>query len=230
MNTQQLYETVYRFDAPCTFRNYERDRLLTRVAPRLVRAGQRLLDVGCNDGSVMGYFGQLGLDVWGLDISNRALEMARARGLQNLKQGNVEEPLPFDAGVFDVVFWGDNAEHLLQPLATLREIHRVLKPSGLLLLSTPNMGTLEFRLQYLRRGFPPATEGHPNPPWEWEHIRFFNRAVLKRFLQAGGFVVEGVWACYRVRWLDAIARLSPTWFGNILLAAARPADTAPHGA
>ena len=58
---------------------------------------------------------------------------------------NIEEDVfPFEAGSFDVVLFCEMLEHLLMdPVAALRQIHRVLKPGGVLVLTTPNVARLE---------------------------------------------------------------------------------------
>lgn len=220
---QHLYETMYQFGCQTDFESYERNRLLRDLLPRFVIHGQTILDVACNDGAVMEYFVSQGLNPSGLDISRHALAFATQRGLQNVKQGDVEKEFPYPDASFDHVFWGDNAEHLLQPLKTLREIGRVLrKPNGYLFMSVPNMGCVRYRLHYLLHGAPPRTEGHDNPPWLWEHIRFFNTAILQQFLHAGGFEVLHLFGCHRRKSLDPLARRFPAAFATLLLAVARP--------
>lgn len=181
---RKLYESVYGFERATGFMDYARNRLLARVTQ--VKSGQRMLDVGCNDGAVMEFFKNRGCQVSGIDISEVALARARARGLPDLRQGSVEDPFPWPEAEFDLVFWGDNVEHLFEPMAALLEIRRVLKPGGTLWVSTPNAGYWKARIYPLFKGAPMRTEGHLNPPWAWEHIRFFNQTSLDDFLKAGG--------------------------------------------
>jgi len=156
-----------------------------------------------------------------LDISERALILAKKRGLTELILANVEGTLPFQESAFEVVFWGDNVEHLFNPLTTLKEIHRITKRNGVLLVSTPNMGWIVNRLYYLIKGIPRRTEGHRNPPWMWEHIRFFNKAAIKEFLESGGFQLVGFWSCDRRPFFDWLSGAFPQLCGSIMLAAAR---------
>jgi SAM-dependent methyltransferase len=185
-NIKKLYETVYGFDQASEFGQYARNRVLSRVATPEVAPGWRILDVACNDGAVMGFFKDLGCEISGIDISEVAVARARERGHGDVRLGSVEDPFPWPDAGFDGVFWGDNVEHLFEPMETLKEIHRVMKPGGLLWISTPNAGYWKARLYALLKGRPMRTEGHPNPPWAWEHIRFFNLASLDAFLRAGG--------------------------------------------
>ncbi|MFO7534545.1 MAG: methyltransferase domain-containing protein [Kiritimatiellia bacterium] len=218
---KQLYETVYKFENATDFHSYLRNRVLARVVTPHVARGQHLLDVGCNDGSVMHFFKGLGCEVSGIDISEVALARARELGLADVRQGSVEEPLPWPADVFDIVFWGDNVEHLYEPLFTLKEIQRVLKPGGMLWLSTPNAGYWKARLYALIKGRPMRTEGHSNPPWAWEHIRFFNQASLDLFLVAGGFEPAAHYGVAESGLGQGWATLAPGLFASTLLVAAR---------
>jgi SAM-dependent methyltransferase len=126
MDIKALYESRYACTDLQKFEDYERNRLLTRCSPLFCKAGMRILDLGCRD----------------LDISENALGLARKRGLQDLQQGDIEKPLPYKDEAFDLVFWGDNVEHLFEPLKALNEIHRVLKRNGTMILSAPNMGCI----------------------------------------------------------------------------------------
>lgn len=164
------------------FEDYERNLVLKR----LLKSGEKVLDLASGEGSVSEFMQSLGCEVTALDISAEALKKAEKRGVKTV-QANVEEKLPFKNESFDVIFWGDNAEHLFMPMNTLKEIHRVLRKNGRLILSCPNMGYWRYRIYYLFKGMIPQTEWYNADPWEWEHIRFFNSSVIQKFLGAGGF-------------------------------------------
>ena len=99
--------------------------------------GGRLLDVGCGTG---GFLKELCRDSkWqavGVDISERALETARQQGL-TVQCGELDS-LHLPAASFDVVTLWEVIEHVPNPRGMLLEIHRLLKPAGVLLMSTPN--------------------------------------------------------------------------------------------
>lgn len=194
------------------FADYERNLALVGM----VEKGEKLLDVGCGDGVVGEYFAKRGVDVYGIDLSQKAIKVARARGVK-AKLGNVEERFPFDNSTFDVVFWGDNVEHLFNPALTLSEIHRVLKKGGKLILSCPNMSYWRYRVYYFLYGKLPDTEWTGNPPWYWSHIRFFNISILTDFLEAEGFRLRQVMGVNK-RYLEGIlSKVFPGVFGMILV-------------
>lgn len=219
---KNLYETDYKFSEIQIFNNYERNRLLAKVLPKYVKSGDRMLDLGCNDGVVLQHLqDHFSIEGYGFDISDKALEFAKQRGIKNLKQGDVQETLPYPNAFFDVVFWGDNIEHLLVPEFTLSEIHRVSKPGAVLIITCPNMGTIRNRINYLRSGMVPRTEGHKNAPWKWEHIRFFNFRVMTEFLSTNNYVTVGQHGAERNRFFNWLCSFCPSLFASVLLFVAR---------
>jgi SAM-dependent methyltransferase len=133
--------------------------------------------------------------------------------------------IPKEAGAgYDVVIAADVIEHLVRPLDAMREILRVLRPNGLVLLSVPNFSHWYPRLRvatglfgYDRRGILDDT-----------HVRFFTRSTLRRLVRRAGFdileetatglplarVASGGPASRVVRRVDeSLVRLRPTLFG-----------------
>jgi SAM-dependent methyltransferase len=142
--------------------------------PLLVAAlgrGKRVLDLGCRSGALTKHFLE-GNSVVGLDVDAAALEKAAALGIEPVR-ANVEEPLPFDDGSFDAVVAGELLEHLQVPDALVAEIHRVLRPGGVLAGSVPNAFRVQSRLRFLR-GKPP--EDDPT------HLRMFSPTALRELL------------------------------------------------
>ena len=215
------YETEYAYDVLQDFQDYERNRVLARIAPGIITPGSKVLDLACNDGVVADYFVSIGMDAYCLDLSEKALAMAKKRGLTNLYQGSVEGPLPFEDSFFDVIFWGDNVEHLFFPQKALGEIDRVLKDDGILFISAPNMGWIVNRLYALIMGMPRRTEGQRQPPWKWGHIRFFNKRMINKFLNEYNFEMTGFWATDRRKLFEFLARFWPSMMGGTFLLTAR---------
>src|SRR5437868_15362708 len=98
---------------------------------------RRILDAGCGTGGTTVELRRFG-DVVGIDLAWEALEPARGRGLGQLAQASIEQ-LPFQDAAFDVATSFEVVYHLgvANDAAALREIRRVLKPGGMLLLRVP---------------------------------------------------------------------------------------------
>lgn len=197
-----------------SFNNYARNLSLVSFFKR----GEVLLDVGCGDGVVSEHLHKvLGLDVSGIDISQAAVEKAKKRGIKAFI-GSSEERFPFKDNSFDVVFWGDNIEHLFDPMFTAKEIKRVLKSSGRLVLSCPNMSYWRYRLHFLLNGELPDTEWTGFDRWNWSHIRFFNINILNDFFKKAGYKkiskIKGVSERRIDKWL---LFLSQSLFGMVII-------------
>ncbi len=121
----------------------------TREALRLIAAVQThdVLDVGSGDGEVAAEIRTLtGARVTCVDVSPVAVESCKRRGLEGYCVDLNDQPLPFDRDSFDVVYLAEVIEHLIRPDQALREIKRVLRPGGHLIVSTPNLACLPNRI------------------------------------------------------------------------------------
>lgn len=94
-----------------------------------------ILDVGCGTGANLEMLSEFA-EAKGVDVSAEALSFCRARGLENVKQGEAEA-LPYEDGSFDLVTGLDVVEHLGDDLAGLKEMRRVLRRGGQALLFVP---------------------------------------------------------------------------------------------
>jgi len=199
-----------------------------RYPPRIQRVCQlpltgvdRLLDVGCGDGSFAILLGGafLATELHGVDLSERAVALAQKSGLQAIRLDVERDALPYPNHHFDLVFAGEILEHLLDPDRLLDEAYRVLKPAGYLVLTTPNLASWYNRLQLLWGYQPysiPASHIHRGAGAFWSrarsqmtygdchspatdmaegfphHIRFFTAKGISALLQLHDFRVTRV--------------------------------------
>ena len=114
--------------------------------PRLVDfagfSGQRVLDVGCGLGNDLSRFAKGGAIVTGIDLSPRAIELARVNFEQRALPGEFlqmnGEAMAFPDASFDLVYCHTVLHFTPSPQAMIREIHRVLKPGCTAILMTLN--------------------------------------------------------------------------------------------
>jgi len=101
-----------------------------------IKEGMKLLEPGCGRGEHLRLFKNLGLDVYGLDLSPEAPLFAKDL---NIKVCDLEkDKLPYPDNYFDVIYSKSFLEHLRDPSKFLNEAYRVLKPGGLLLSMVPD--------------------------------------------------------------------------------------------
>jgi SAM-dependent methyltransferase len=97
----------------------------------------RVLDAGCGTGALLERLSQdPEEEVYGVDFSREALAFSHQRGQSRLVQGDLTA-LPFASDCFDMVTALDVVEHVERDVDALREICRVLRPGGVLLMSVP---------------------------------------------------------------------------------------------
>jgi 2-polyprenyl-3-methyl-5-hydroxy-6-metoxy-1,4-benzoquinol methylase len=100
--------------------------------------GTRLLDVGCGEGFFLFNASKAGYTTKGIEISQDVAEYARREFSLDVEAKPFEE-LRFAENYFDVVTLWQVLEHVPYPLMVLKEVHRILKPGGLLATSTPDI-------------------------------------------------------------------------------------------
>lgn len=94
-----------------------------------------ILDAGCGTGAGILYLQQFG-DVYGVDLSPKAVDFCKKRGITKVKIGDVSD-LPFKDNFFDLVCLMDVIEHVSNDKLIIKEMCRVLKKGGILLMTLP---------------------------------------------------------------------------------------------
>ncbi len=115
-----------------------RDRLVLEAFVERIAAGESVLDLGCGPGQVGQYLAERGLRVVGMDLAQQMLLVARRRtGNGCLLRGDMRA-IPFRSASFSGVVAFYSVQHLQRSAlgAALADIHRILKPSGTLVVAT----------------------------------------------------------------------------------------------
>jgi len=133
--------------------------------------GRRTLDIGCAQGNFSLGLGERGYEVVALDLRLsflRYVKLKYEKGEVSCVKGSLEA-LPFRHGAFDVVLLGEVIEHVAYPSKLLDNINEVMRPGGLLVLTTPNGGRIHTGLptlgdvhpeELVARQFKPDADGH----------------------------------------------------------------------
>lgn len=101
-----------------------------------MKRGDKLLDVGCGRGDFAKGFKDLGLEVFGIDREKGDSEILK--GIEVKLRDIENEKFPFGDGIFDFVFSKSVIEHLRTPDNYIKEIHRVLRPEGKIIIMAPD--------------------------------------------------------------------------------------------
>ena len=145
------------------------------------RGEGKVLDVGCGVGGHLKTLQDLGWEPYGIEISEVAAAHARELVTGNIHTGTLESA-PFPPQSFDLILMSHSLEHLPSPVAALRLVHRLLNGDGLLVVSVPNVDSLEFKL-FGRWWFP------LDPP---RHFYHFDKHSLSGIFAQAGFRLQRV--------------------------------------
>lgn len=166
-----------------------------------------VLDVGCGTGSLSEpLVKKKDCKVWGIDISENALEKAEERGLKT-RIADVDEGLDYEDDSFDYVILCDILEHVYRPRLLLEEAMRV---GGFVEVAAPNVAFVQARLQLLMGKFPTA----PLFGYEWhdtQHIHLFSYQDFKELLSELGGEIEREW----FHTAPIIPQFLADWFPNM---------------
>ncbi|MCL5985047.1 MAG: class I SAM-dependent methyltransferase [Actinobacteria bacterium] len=155
---------------------------------KLAGSGGKVLDVGCGDGTISRIVQDAGNDVYAIDISETAVQLAKAKGINAIRIDlENEDKLPFEDDFFDVAIMAEIIEHFFDTDYFLAKIKRVLKNGGHIVLTTPNLASLGRRLLLLW-GRDPLTEVRIEDN-SAGHVRYFTKETLFQILKANNFKI-----------------------------------------
>ena len=148
-------------------------RMLEFLAEARVPAG-RVYDIGASTGAMLWHFRKQGWAVGGCDLSQLAVDQARALNHIALDYGDCQDTLPRNRGV-DLVTLSHVLEHIYEPVAVLRAVWEALAETGRLMFEVPCLI---------------APERNPAGLFTMEHVNFFEQTAIENLLGMVGFRLE----------------------------------------
>ncbi len=156
----------------------------------------KVLDLGCGDGDYAYHLQQMGFDVLAGDMD---VGRFRYKDRIRFQKCNITEKLPFSDKSFDFIVLAEVIEHLKNPYSVVKELMRVLRPKGRMVLSTPNILNLKSRVRFLVEGcweyFREIPLEHSQNPKEviWNlHVIPWRYHDLEYLLHDNGLEIESV--------------------------------------
>ena len=203
MKAKKRYAEMFTGKSPKNYKNLDdRHRKVLEIFSKY--RFEKILDVGCGDGNFTMLLARAckAKDVYGVEISEKGVELARKNGIRCYHLDIDEDVFPFEDNYFDAVFAGEVIEHLYNPDHFLDEVYRVLKPKGVFILTTPNLASLYNRIALLL-GYLPYTLScslrysvgylFKSPSAEVsDHIRAYTLHALTTLLKLHGFRILDV--------------------------------------
>ena len=190
--TEQMLQTISTWinkenvnEKPASYYENIRNDVITLVP----KESKFILEVGCGAGKTGAALKtQLGAFVAGIEMNSAIAERAKDC-LDDVLVGNIEKiKIPYDEQSFDCVIFADVLEHLIDPLAALKKIRKLLKPDGSVVASIPNVqywavvqNLVEGNWTYEKEGILDAT-----------HLRFFTFKEIQKLFIKAGFTIDKV--------------------------------------
>jgi 2-polyprenyl-3-methyl-5-hydroxy-6-metoxy-1,4-benzoquinol methylase len=196
-----------------------------------------LLDIGCAGGELAALLAARGWHVQGAEGEPALVAAACARGVEARAVDLDHAPLPWPDGAFDAVVAAEVIEHVVDTDHLLAEIARVVRPCGAVVITTPNLASLENRVRLLLGRYPMWMDVGVGGTG---HLRYYTPRMLRHQLARHGLVVErhvGNWVPVvpqrllddrRAPWLAVTGDWWPSLAMGILMKARRDPGIAPR--
>ena len=149
-----------------------------KVISGIIEKNSRVLDVGCNDGTLMEFLkNNKNIDIRGIEISKEKVQTCIAKGLTVI-EGNAEFDLKqFPNNSFDYVVLGQTLQAFINPEIVIKELLRVGKKA---VVTIPNFGHWRVRFNLLFKGTMPITNSLPN---DWYNTPNIHMCTIKDFFK-----------------------------------------------
>ena len=153
-------------------------KLEFKIIAGLLEENTRILDVGCDDGTLMEFLKKnKNVDIRGIEISKKKVQVCISKGLTVL-EGNAEFDLKqFPENSFDYVVLGQTLQAFINPEIVIKELLRVGKKA---IVTIPNFGHWRVRLNLITKGTMPVTKTLPN---DWYNTPNIHMCTIKDFVK-----------------------------------------------
>jgi SAM-dependent methyltransferase len=156
----------------------------------LFSGGDLVIDLGCGDGSWLDAVAPKYKAAVGVDIDRVAFESrGRAPNAWTFLQADLDKGLPFKDATADAIRANQVIEHVREPGRFLAEAQRVLRPGGLLVVTTPNVRQIRHLIRLVIFGRGPMTSAHDCPTRAWDdgHLHYLTPGDLGRIARDAAF-------------------------------------------
>jgi len=169
---------------------------IEKIRKHLPLASATILDVGCGKGYFVKNCLDMDIKAEGIDLSDTAINYAQNVLGVKAVCGKIED-IADQMGMYDAVTFWATIEHLPDPVRTLKSIHKVLKPGGLLFLDT-GIGH-----DWLDKLLPGVNQWY-DPP---QHLFVFSADSIQIALATAGFVTEDIDNCFERSTIRRVIRI-----------------------
>lgn len=145
---------------------------------KLKNGKNKILDIGCGRGEFLYYLKEKGWECYGVEKQKSGVLYGRENFKLNIFEGDLLN-INFSAQNFDIITLWHVIEHLYYPNETLKEINRILKPKGILIMSLPNIDSFQTKISKDK-------SYHLDVP---RHLFFFSPQTIKMMLEKTGFKI-----------------------------------------
>ena len=168
----------------------ERDRQLDSRIAAFMKGGKMIVEVGCGAGYTLDLVSSLYEVAIGIDVSERRLNQRDTPPNQwQFIKSDLNHSIPLPGDCANLVLANQVVEHIADPVFFARQMFEVLRPGGMVLVTTPNVRYVRHLWKLVVRGEGPQTANKQDLDGAWDdgHIHYFTHKDLRNIFLESGF-------------------------------------------